>query len=374
MKRLNFVNIQNSSTVASNGADIIPYRTGYEQVLIGRVDPLYGSVAEANGEVHDVNDKFLRIVYTNGTMKTYELGIKHGVVSGTTVRHNLVTDLKVGDKVTELDPIVWNDGFFKRDPFNPQSVSYKTGVLSKVVWWESSDTIEDGAVVGRTMIEKLKTPTAYCKTIIVPFDTAIHNLVNIGDNVEHDSILCTLEEAVSAGLTQADPEAIALLQQLSNANPKAKTHGVISNIEIIYYGEIEDMHQSLQEIVKVADRRRSNMSSTLDNSSARTGKIDEAIHFGGVKLQQNNLGIKIYIDSELPIVSGDKLVFGNALKSTVSRVDMNGIFTESGIEVDAIFGYLSIANRIVGSPEKTGTMNILLKAASKQMVNDYKGR
>lgn len=52
---------------------------------------------------------------------------------------------------------------------------------------------------------------------------------------------------------------------------------------------------------------------------------------------------------------------------------MSGINeTESGIPIDAIFGYQSIANRIVLSAEIMGTTNALLKLISKDVVDIYR--
>ena len=69
--------------------------------------------------------------------------------------------------------------------------------------------------------------------------------------------------------------------------------------------------------------------------------------------------------------SGDKIVFGNQLKSVLSRV-MSGVNeTKSGKPIDAIFGYQSISNRIVQSAELIGTTNTLLKLISKEVVDIY---
>lgn len=370
-KRVNFISIQNSSTVAAVGYSVPPFRTGYEQVLASRVDSLYATTAKEDGSVTDIDEKYLTVLYKSGKVEVVELGIRHGTVSGTTVPHTIVSDMKSLQKFKAGDTLAYNNMFFTKDIFDPNMVSFKSGVMAKVAFWESSDTIEDGCVLGKGILDKMVTPNAYCKTMIVDFDTACHNLVKVGDILDHDSILCTLEDAVSAGVSEADPEAIAALQQLSSANPRAKTHGTVSKIETVYFGNIEDMTPTLQEIVKADDRRRAARAKALNDDSARTGQIDESIHWGGTKLLSKNVGIKIYINSELPIGSGDKVVVSNALKSTVSRVDTNDIVAEDGEHIDVLFGMTSVLKRIVKSPEISGTMNKVLSKLSTEMVNIY---
>jgi hypothetical protein len=66
-------------------------------------------------------------------------------------------------------------------------------------------------------------------------------------------------------------------------------------------------------------------------------------------------------------------VFGNQLKSIFGRIMSGRNETESGVAIDGIFGYLSISNRIVYSPELMGTTNSLLKVISKRVVQAYRG-
>ena len=46
--------------------------------------------------------------------------------------------------------------------------------------------------------------------------------------------------------------------------------------------------------------------------------------------------------------------------------------TKSGKQIDAIFGYQSISNRIVTSAEVIGTTNTLLREITKEVINIYR--
>lgn len=61
-----------------------------------------------------------------------------------------------------------------------------------------------------------------------------------------------------------------------------------------------------------------------------------------------------------------KTIFGRVMRG-VNR-------TESGEDIDALFGYQSINNRIVLSPELIGTTNVLLRLISKRVAAAYRSK
>jgi hypothetical protein len=61
-----------------------------------------------------------------------------------------------------------------------------------------------------------------------------------------------------------------------------------------------------------------------------------------------------------------KTVFGTILNDDIT--------TESGVKIDAIFGALSIQNRIVCSPDIIGTTCTLLNVISAKACKIYKGQ
>jgi len=304
--------------------------------------------------------------------KSYELGIKHGTVAGTVIPHTRITDLKENQKVSKGDVIIYNSGFFERSLLNPANVVYKAGVVARVALLDNSDTLEDGCTISSKLADKLVTPGTTAHGLVLNFDTIIHNLVTVGEKVEPETILCTLESHISDMLDSKDAEAIKALHKIAANNPKAKVYGTVSRIEVFYYGKIEDMHVSLQKIVEKYDSNRAKRAKLLDNGEAKTGKVDETIRVAGKKLVEKQVGIKIYIDGEISMGNGDKVVFGNALKATCSSVSTNIITSEDGNEIDAFFGYQSVSDRIVGSPEVAGLMNSVMIELSKQMGLGFK--
>jgi hypothetical protein len=85
----------------------------------------------------------------------------------------------------------------------------------------------------------------------------------------------------------------------------------------------------------------------------------------------DTLVIKFYITSEVHAGEGDKGVFASQMKTVFGKVLPGEVKTESGVMIDAIFGQISIDNRIVNSPQLIGTTTSLMKVIGKRALKAY---
>lgn len=370
-KRVNFASIQNSHNVACPGHEVIPFRTGYEQVVAHRVDDIYAKSASGKGKVTGLTDSLVTVTYTDGRVENFKLGVQHGKVADKTIPHQIVTKYKVGDSIIPSDIVTYNSGFFEPDLINPHTVSLRHGALANVAFIDNSDTIEDGCVVTESLASKLSTPSSKRRNIILDVDTAVHDLVKVGDIVSPDSILCTLEDSLTIDIPEQDSNAVNALQQLAMSTPKAEAAGVVTKIELLYYSDISNLSESLATIAKADSKYRKQQAKLYNTSDAVTGEVKEVIMLNGRKVNLGQAAIIIYIDGEVPLGVADKLSFVNQLKATVSRVDTNGITTTDGTPVDALFSYTAVSARIVNSPEIIGIMCPILEALSKETARIY---
>ena len=83
------------------------------------------------------------------------------------------------------------------------------------------------------------------------------------------------------------------------------------------------------------------------------------------------LELKVFIMHKTNQAHGDKGVFAAQMKSVISDVMQSTVTTESGVEVDAMFSYRSILNRITLSPLLIGTTNRLLRHVSPKIAEAY---
>lgn len=370
---MNFISIQQSQGTFAKGYRPMPLRTGYEQILAHRTDDLFAYTAKGKGKVTAVSSKAITVTYEDGQTVSVELGRRFGTAAGSVLPHQVVSPLTVGDTVEDGDIVAYNSNYFEIDPLYPKQVLWKAGVLLTTAILESTDTLEDSSAISERAAALLETQLTKIRDITVSFDQAIHNLVTPGTSVDVESILCTIEDAVTAQNNLFDEDSLDTLRLLSANTPRAKFKGVVEKIEVFYHGDVDDLSPSLQEIAMQSDRNRRREARELKKPYT-SGRVDDSLRIESTPLAFENAVIRVYITGSVAAGVGDKGVFANQMKTIFGRVMSGRNETESGVPVDAIFGYQSISDRIVLSPEIMGTTNTLLKVISKRVADVYRGK
>jgi len=369
-KRALFSSVQATSSMFSEGYRAMPLRTGAEHVIAHRSNDLFAVTAKQDGVVESINKQSVTIKYQDGQAQSYELGRRFGKVSGSVLPHELVANVKEGDKIKEGDCIAYNSHYFEVDPFNPKQTILKMGVLAKTLLMDCPDTLEDSSAISESMAEKLSTSITHVRNVIVRFDEVVHHLVTAGQTVETNDSLCLIEDAVTASVKMFDEKSLDTLKLLQANSPRAKHKGVVEKVEIFYHGDIDAIHPTTQALVVQSDKERKRLARALGRNYV-SGSADESLQIDGNPLAKDHVLIRIYITARIGTGSGDKGVFGNQLKTIFRRVFSGKHETESGTPIDAIFSYSSVNNRIVDSPLIIGTTNTLLKVISKKMYEAY---
>lgn len=372
-KRVNFIAIQQSHSIACEGYHQFTVRTGYDSVVAHRSYELFAYTAKKTGLVRSVDAKGIIVDYDDDTTQGYELGRRFGNAAGLTVPHQIVTTLKAGEKVAVGDTIVYNTGFFEPDFFNPKHVVLKNSINVKTVLWESSQTLEDASSISKRASNRLRANITKVKNIVVDFDQAISRLVKVGELVEADTVLGIIQDSVTASNKLFDEESLDTLRALSAQTPRANMSGKVEKIEIFYHGDKEDMSESLRTIANNGDRELKKFATSLGRN-AFTGSVDSGFRIEGDPLPVDSMCIRIYITTGVGAGVGDKGVFANQLKTVFSEVLESDYVTESGELIDAVFSVKSINARIVTSPFTIGTANTLLKVIAKRAVAAYRGK
>lgn len=370
------MSIQHSHGVPCDSYTSMPITTGGEKAIAHRTGKLFATTAKKPGKVIRKTSYAIVVEHEDGTQTGIELGRRFGKSAGSVFPHDLVTDLKVGDEVPLGRVIAWNQKFFEKDQLDPTAVRWKVGTLAYTAILDGADTFEDSSALSEHFAAKMATETTRVRPIVVDFNERVVGLVKEGQAVEPDSILCTIQDSVStsAGLFEADSDAINALQLLSDATPKAKYKGIIDKIDVVYNGELEEMDESLQTLAIASDRRMAKIAEGLGELKA-VGKVeDDSYRIDGKRLMKNQCAILVYNTSRMGAGVGDKFVFGLQLKSITCRI-MTGVNrTVSGIPLDAYFSYQSISNRIVNSAEDIGILNTMVIFAADEAFKIYEGK
>lgn len=370
-KRVNFAGIQNRHYCATASYRQSILRTGYEQIIPHRTGDLFATTAKKPGKVVSVDKDGIIVEYDDGERQGIQLGRRYGNAAGLTMPHTVSTDLKEGDIFTLGSPIAYNVNFFERDVLDPSQLVMKSTMLARVALLESPDTFEDSSAISKSLSIKLTAEQTKIKDIVVNFDQEIHRMVQEGDKVEPESILCIIEDAMSARNEFLDEDTLDTLKVLGSPSPQAKIKGTIERIEVYYNGELEDMSESLRAIVTNSDKRIKARNISV-GKKAYTGSVSDEFRIGTDPLLMDTACIRIYMGAMVAAGSGDKAVFANQLKTVIGRVYNDNVRTESGIQIDALFGATSLAARIVTSPYLIGTTTTLLKVLADRAIKAYK--
>lgn len=375
-KRVNFIGIQQSHVISAEGYRESPISTGYDHVLAHRVDEIFAVPATKSGEVIERTDTHMVVAYDDGTFEHLDLTTQYGISAGSVYPQKQDSTFQLGDKVNVGDILKYNSGFFKPSRFEPRQVQWKAGVIARTALMEASYTLEDSSAIDDWLSGQMGSEVTKVKTIVAQFGQQVRNLVKQGDHTDISSILCTIEDAVTAEAGLFSDEDLETLRKMGSAAPLAGAVGEVSKIEVFYHGDPDDMSDSLLELVTAHDKQRRKVAKRLGKPVV-TGQVDQSLRIDGNGLELDHVAIKVYITHREGMGVGDKAVFCNQMKTVVGH-RLSGINeTKSGARINAIFGAKSVMDRIVSSALLIG-MSISVqraigeKAAEMWMSNDTK--
>lgn len=372
-KRVNFIGIQRSHAVACKGYRPLSVVTGAEQVLAQRNTDMFAFAAKQDGKIVELTDVGVVVEYADGTQHGVEIGRRYGSAAGLTIPHQIVCDMRVGQKFKAGHIVSYNSDFYARDPRNITNVLWKGGIEVKCAVYDSSDTLEDSSVISESTAALLTTRMTKVRTIVIRFDQVVNRLVKPDRDLEADDILCVIEDAVTADAGLFDEESLDTLRVLGSHMPVAKARGKVERIEVFYHGDKEDMSDSIRAMANASDRQLAQRLKAR-GKKVLTGAVDEGFRVEGTPLALDTVAIRVYITGDVPMGVGDKGVFMNQLKTVCGRVMDDTTTTEDGTQIGGIFGYKSVSDRIVNSPDAVGTTATLLKVIAKKAFDIYKGK
>lgn len=293
----NFINIQQSHTIACEGYHQPYVRTGYESVIGRRTTQEFCYAATDDGVVLSIDDKGIIIEYKDKTQKGIEIGRRFGQAEGSTYPHDIVANVSVGEKFKRGKIIAYHSGFFEKDVLNPKDVIYKSSMIGRMTLYESTLTFEDSSGISSRMANMMKTRVTKVKSFVVEFTQGVRNIVKKDTVVGPNDVLFIIEDAITANSELFDDETIEALKRLANKSPKAKVSGVVDKIEVFYHGDKEDMSESLRAIANASDRAISSLSKSI-GKRVTDGRVGTDYRVNGKALMVDTAEIKIYLTVE----------------------------------------------------------------------------
>lgn len=303
-KRVGFVSIQQEHAIACDGYHQSIIRTGYDTIVPHRTIDLFAATAKKPGVVRKVSPTGIIVDYDDGNSQGFEIGRRYGNAQGLTVAHDVITPLKEGDRFEVGDPISYNTGFFEPDFFDPRKIVWKNSINVRTVLWESAETLEDSSVISKRVSEKLVAKTTKVKWVVMKFKEQITDLVKPGTVVNADTVLCTIQDEVSANSGLFDEKSLETLRTLEAQTPRAHVKGVVDRVEVYYHGDKEDMSESVRAICNESDRNLKQRLASIGEEPV-TGQVDGGMRIDNDPLGFDTIAIKIYITSSVKSGVGD---------------------------------------------------------------------
>lgn len=371
-KRISFIANQKAHLIPTEGYHLPLYSTGYESIVGQRTSPRFCFSAPKAGKVTNIDEFSITVTYDDGEVQSLEIGRQFGKAAGLTLPNDIVTPLKVGQKFDVGHTITYNTGFFEMDWLNPGFAAMKSHRICRVAIMESPVTFEDASCLSGKFSSKMTTRVTEIKNITLKFTDEIRELVKPGQEVEYDTVLCYIIEETAAAAGGFDDQTLKTLQMIDASAPKAGAKGTVDRIEVFYHGLPEDMSKSIRRASKEFEETLIKKAGSL-GKKPHTGSVGTSLRIEGDSLELDTVCIRVYITCNVPNGIGDKGVFSNQLKTVVSDIVEDPMYTEDGREVDGVFGGYSVMKRIVGSAGRILTTNSILYYGSENASKIYFG-
>lgn len=373
MKRNVFTSIQNSHTIACEGYVQPRIQTTLEGLMGQRTSDLFCKTAAQEGKVTMLSNLGIVITYKDGTTEGVLLGRRYGDAEGKTYPHDIVTDLKMNDKVIKGQTIAYNKSFFEPSTLDPRFSVMKFATYSTVAFIEAAETHEDSCEIFKGLAERLRSSTTDPRNYVLRFTQNVHNVLKPGTKVDPDTVLMVIEDEITSGTGVYDAQSTTTLGRLGRNAPRAGHTGTLDWIECIYHGDKADLSPSLRKLVDASDKYKADQAKAVLKKPI-LGKATSDWSVKGKPLMLDNVELIFHITKVNEMGHADKLVFSEQLKATVGKVSDYKVITESGREVDAIFAGSSVIKRITLTVMINGSTIVIMDHQTKRACEAYLGK
>ena len=347
---------------------------GADEALPFLVSDTFAFKAKSNGKVVTITDDFMILEYKDGSRDFVSLdnNVMKNSSSGFYVTIKLSTKLKEGSTFKEGDIVAYDESSFCDSVGTTDNISYSLGPMTKFAIMNASEGYEDSAIVTAGLSEDLASDVVileHGRGFVIPKDADIFNFIKKGQFVKEGDELFTLQNAYD------DEEANALLRALKSDNDvlsagrvtiKAGHTGIVEDIVIKRTVDIDELSPTLKKIVSDYEKNINLQKKVLKNNNVEdvnhsipdTGILPAT---GKLKSAQDSIYIEIYIKYHDKFGTGDKLIYGAAVKGVDAEVIPYGKEPRSSYrpdeKVDSILAIGSLNARMVASVQTRGLIN-----------------
>jgi len=338
--------------------------------------------AKQNGIVEEIDEanKVAILLYDDGTRDAIDLNevLVKNSNSGFYIKQTFLIAFKQSERFKKYDVIAYNPSFFKG---KGDDVDFCPATLAKIAITAGDFAFEDSTAITEKLSRKCATRITTCKAVSLDATTIIHEIKNVGDEIESGENLMTFTssgDSISADIMQSLYAKLdaSIIQDYTQESVKSKYSGDIVDIRIYYNHPFEELSPSLQQLItnynnNIIKRRKKleklgvkTSSLKLQPTEMQTNKKIEGTEYDGVL-------INFYIEYFDEMGIGDKLSFQTALKGVVSKVmsdDESPLSTyRPENEIEAILTPTGVISRMTADIYSTLYVNKVLVELGQQI-------
>ena len=243
--------------------------------------------------------------------------------SGFYVTLKLDTELKEGQKFKANQILAYDKSSFSDEMGADDNIAYDIGTLAKFAILNTDEGFEDSAIVSESLSEAMASDIVIEKEITVPKDASVYNLVKKGQAINEGDTLMILQNAYD------EEDVNTLLRNLAGSEEEitnlgripitSKVTGIIQDIIIERTVELDELSPTLKKIVSAYEKEIKDKKNIMNkygiedvNKVLQDTKALPAT--GKLKNASDAIVIRIYLSYHDKFKTGDKLIYGTAVK------------------------------------------------------------
>ena len=253
--------------------------------------------------------------------------------SGFYITLKLDTDFKEGQKFKANQILAYDKSSFSDEIGADNNVAYNIGTLAKFAILNTDEGFEDSAIVSSSLSEAMASDVVLEKEITIPKDASVYNLVKKGQTIKEGDTLLILQNAYD------EEDVNQLLRNLAGSEDEitnlgripitSKVTGVVQDIIIERTVELDELSPSLKKIVTAYEKEIKDKKAVMKKYGIEdTNKILQDTKAlpatGKLKNATDSIVIRIYLSYHDKFKTGDKLIYGTAVKGVDKEVFPEG--------------------------------------------------
>ena len=321
-------------------SDPLLITSGADEALPYLVSNTFAYKSKEKGKVIElVPDKYMIIEYDNENMKprreyiNLSETVQKNSSSGFYVTLKLNTDLKVGSKFKMNDIIAYDKQSFSDEMGVDDNIAYNIGTLAKFAILNTDEGFEDSAIVSDTLSEAMASDVVLEKEITIPKSANVYNMVKKGQAINEGDTLMILQNAYD------EDDVNILLKNLAGSEEEitnlgripitSKVTGVVQDIKIERTVEIDELSPTLKKIVKdyeseIKSNRAVMKKYNIEDTNKTLPDTEALPPIGKLKDAADSIKIFIYLKYHDKFKTGDKLIYGTAVKGVAKDIFPKG--------------------------------------------------